>query len=44
MGDSKEGSVEKESVDFNDYVVIKEGEAEIIMHRNNEVFFNKAQV
>ncbi|CAO2817305.1 unnamed protein product [Amaranthus hypochondriacus] len=44
MGDLKEGSVEKESVDFNDYIVIKEGEAEIIMHRNNEVFFNKAQV
>ncbi|KAK1268970.1 putative tRNA (guanine(26)-N(2))-dimethyltransferase 1 [Acorus gramineus] len=27
-----------------DYVVIKEGEAEILMHSSNNVFFNKAQV
>lgn len=50
MGGSKDGSVENEhkgnsmSVDFNDYDVIKEGEAEILMHRNNKVFYNKTQV
>ncbi|KNA04005.1 hypothetical protein SOVF_203710 [Spinacia oleracea] len=52
MGSSKDGSVDEEqpkgnnptSVDFNDYAVIKEGEAEILMHRNNQVFFNKTQV
>ncbi|KAH6830312.1 hypothetical protein C2S53_007478 [Perilla frutescens var. hirtella] len=30
--------------DINDYTVIKEGEAEILMHVKNEVFYNKAQV
>ncbi|KAG7580352.1 tRNA methyltransferase Trm1 [Arabidopsis suecica] len=30
--------------DLNDYTVIKEGEAEILMHKKNQVFFNKAQV
>ncbi|GKB39087.1 probable tRNA (guanine(26)-N(2))-dimethyltransferase 1 [Tanacetum coccineum] len=30
--------------DLNDYVVIKEGEAEILMHSKNEVFYNKTQV
>ncbi|KAJ4886338.1 putative tRNA (guanine(26)-N(2))-dimethyltransferase 2 [Raphanus sativus] len=30
--------------DLNDYTVIKEGEAEILLHKKNQVFFNKAQV
>ncbi|CAA7038588.1 unnamed protein product [Microthlaspi erraticum] len=30
--------------DPNDYTVIKEGEAEILLHKKNQVFFNKAQV
>ncbi|CAI9777439.1 unnamed protein product [Fraxinus pennsylvanica] len=30
--------------DLNDFTVIKEGEAEILMHAKNEVFFNKTQV
>ncbi|KAL1211377.1 tRNA (guanine(26)-N(2))-dimethyltransferase 2 [Cardamine amara subsp. amara] len=30
--------------DLNDYTVVKEGEAEILMHKKNQVFFNKAQV
>ncbi|KAL2896112.1 hypothetical protein RDABS01_037896 [Bienertia sinuspersici] len=49
MGSSKDGSIEEHKensniVDFNDYVIIKEGEAEILMHSDNQVFFNKAQV
>lgn len=51
MGGAKDGTIEEEhkanastSVDFNDYTIIKEGEAEILMHRNNQVFFNKTQV
>uniref|UniRef100_A0A7N0THX0 tRNA (guanine(26)-N(2))-dimethyltransferase n=1 Tax=Kalanchoe fedtschenkoi TaxID=63787 RepID=A0A7N0THX0_KALFE len=32
------------SIDPNDFTVIKEGEAEILMHAKNEVFYNKAQV
>ncbi|XP_050228818.1 tRNA (guanine(26)-N(2))-dimethyltransferase 2-like [Mercurialis annua] len=31
-------------MDLNDYSIIKEGEAEILMHNKNKVFFNKAQV
>nr|VDC86465.1 unnamed protein product [Brassica oleracea] len=31
-------------IDLNDYTVVKEGEAEILMHKKNKVFFNKAQV
>lgn len=30
--------------DLNDYTIIKEGEAEILMHAKNEVFYNKTQV
>ncbi|TXG57662.1 hypothetical protein EZV62_015491 [Acer yangbiense] len=30
--------------DLNDYSIIKEGEAEILMHAKNEVFYNKTQV
>ena len=33
-----------ETTDLNDYTVIKEGEAEILMHNKNKVFLNKAQV
>ncbi|KAF8407838.1 hypothetical protein HHK36_006974 [Tetracentron sinense] len=53
MGDEG-GDVEKQqqhkcinksmSIDPNDYTIIKEGEAEILMHAKNEVFYNKAQV
>ncbi|XP_015946312.1 probable tRNA (guanine(26)-N(2))-dimethyltransferase 2 isoform X1 [Arachis duranensis] len=32
------------STDLNDYKIIKEGEAEILMHAKNEVFYNKTQV
>ncbi|KAK9272924.1 hypothetical protein L1049_003303 [Liquidambar formosana] len=32
------------SIDPNDYSIIKEGEAEILMHAKNEVFYNKTQV
>ncbi|KAK9683109.1 hypothetical protein RND81_10G117300 [Saponaria officinalis] len=39
MGDNKTGAV-----DFNDYVIIKEGDAEILMHKHNKVFFNNSQV
>ncbi|EEF36431.1 N(2),N(2)-dimethylguanosine tRNA methyltransferase, putative [Ricinus communis] len=31
-------------MDLDDYTIIKEGEAEILMHKKNSVFFNKAQV
>ncbi|XP_057447743.1 tRNA (guanine(26)-N(2))-dimethyltransferase 2-like [Lotus japonicus] len=34
----------KMSMDLNDFKIIKEGEAEILMHAENEVFYNKAQV
>lgn len=49
MGETKKGekhqvSKENVSTDPNDYVIIKEGEAEILMHTKNEVFYNKAQV
>ncbi|XP_022858161.1 probable tRNA (guanine(26)-N(2))-dimethyltransferase 2 [Olea europaea var. sylvestris] len=30
--------------DLNDFTIMKEGEAEILMHAKNEVFFNKTQV
>ncbi|XP_044505134.1 probable tRNA (guanine(26)-N(2))-dimethyltransferase 2 isoform X2 [Mangifera indica] len=30
--------------DLNDYTIIKEGEAEILMYAKNEVFYNKTQV
>ncbi|WOG93230.1 hypothetical protein DCAR_0312511 [Daucus carota subsp. sativus] len=32
------------STDMSDYTDIKEGEAEILMHAKNEVFYNKTQV
>lgn len=32
------------AVELDDFKIIKEGEAEILMHAKNEVFFNKAQV
>ncbi|XP_059639753.1 tRNA (guanine(26)-N(2))-dimethyltransferase 1 isoform X2 [Cornus florida] len=48
-GDGKTGEEEKQSSqtmasDLNDYAIIKEGEAEIIMQAKNEVFYNKTQV
>ncbi|KAG6396146.1 hypothetical protein SASPL_142288 [Salvia splendens] len=45
MGDEEKRAPETPaSLDINDYTVIKEGEAEILMHVKNQVFFNKAQV
>ncbi|XP_043704199.1 probable tRNA (guanine(26)-N(2))-dimethyltransferase 2 [Telopea speciosissima] len=38
------GSNGTTSTDPNEYTVIKEGEAEILMHAKNEVFYNKTQV
>ncbi|XP_027358004.1 probable tRNA (guanine(26)-N(2))-dimethyltransferase 2 isoform X1 [Abrus precatorius] len=32
------------SSDLDDYKIIKEGEVEILMHKKNEVFYNKTQV
>ncbi|XP_073124512.1 tRNA (guanine(26)-N(2))-dimethyltransferase 2-like isoform X2 [Henckelia pumila] len=38
------GAPAEEPFDLNDFTVIKEGKAEILMHTKNQVFFNKAQV
>ncbi|CAN4079499.1 unnamed protein product [Withania somnifera] len=38
------GEKEKEKFDLSDYTIIKEGDAEILMHAKNEVFYNKSQV
>lgn len=32
------------TTDLSEFTIIKEGEAEILMHAKNEVFFNKTQV
>ncbi|CAL9014206.1 unnamed protein product [Prunus brigantina] len=32
------------TTDISDYAIIKEGEAEILMHAKNQVFYNKTQV
>ncbi|XP_050135093.1 probable tRNA (guanine(26)-N(2))-dimethyltransferase 2 [Malus sylvestris] len=32
------------TTDLSDYAIIKEGEAEILMHAKNQVFYNKTQV
>ncbi|GFY84849.1 tRNA (guanine(26)-N(2))-dimethyltransferase [Actinidia rufa] len=42
--DEKQGSKTVPSSDLSDYTIIKEGEAEILMHAKNEVFYNKTQV
>ncbi|XP_048328232.2 tRNA (guanine(26)-N(2))-dimethyltransferase 2 [Ziziphus jujuba] len=39
-----ESGLKKMSTDLNDFTIIKEGEAEILMHAKNEVFYNKTQV
>ena len=45
MGEKeKQGSKTVSSSDLSDYTIIKEGEAEILMHAKNEVFYNKTQV
>ncbi|PSS33642.1 TRNA (guanine(26)-N(2))-dimethyltransferase [Actinidia chinensis var. chinensis] len=45
MGEEeKQGSKTVSSSDLSDYTIIKEGEAEILMHAKNEVFYNKTQV
>ncbi|OIT24366.1 PREDICTED: probable tRNA (guanine(26)-N(2))-dimethyltransferase 1 [Nicotiana attenuata] len=48
MDKEKTGDDEKQqkdtSFDLNDYTIIKEGEAEILMHSKNQVFYNKTQV
>ncbi|PIA29292.1 hypothetical protein AQUCO_06100065v1 [Aquilegia coerulea] len=44
-GEDKHQNLNKAmSTDPDDYTIIKEGEAEILMHAKNEVFYNKAQV
>lgn len=47
-GEPEEGKEKKEeqTMAFNpeDFKIIKEGEAEMLMHKKNTVFFNKAQV
>ncbi|KAK3011645.1 hypothetical protein RJ639_011319 [Escallonia herrerae] len=43
-GEERKHKVETVSSDPNDYTIIKEGEAEILMHAKNEVFYNKTQV
>ncbi|KAK3032537.1 hypothetical protein RJ639_036776 [Escallonia herrerae] len=43
-GEERKQKVETVSSDPNDYTIIKEGEAEILMHAKNEVFYNKTQV
>ncbi|XP_059293841.1 tRNA (guanine(26)-N(2))-dimethyltransferase 1-like isoform X1 [Lycium ferocissimum] len=42
MGDEEKQN--GNSFDINDYTIIKEGDAEILMHAKNEVFYNKTQV
>ncbi|KAL5570448.1 hypothetical protein UlMin_027023 [Ulmus minor] len=32
------------AMDLNDYTIIKEGEAKILMHAKNEIFYNKKQL
>ncbi|XP_077211258.1 tRNA (guanine(26)-N(2))-dimethyltransferase 1-like [Tasmannia lanceolata] len=46
MGDEEEEQKPNKpiSTDPNDYTIIKEGDAEILMHANNLVFYNKTQV
>ncbi|XAR51626.1 tRNA (guanine(26)-N(2))-dimethyltransferase [Bertholletia excelsa] len=44
MGGVEKTAKEEKSFDVNDYKIIKEGEAEILMHAKNEVFYNKTQV
>ncbi|KAG9159810.1 hypothetical protein Leryth_007817 [Lithospermum erythrorhizon] len=44
MGEQQNGNIKTASFDLNDYSIIKEGEAEILMHSKNEVFYNKTQV
>ncbi|XP_010260696.1 PREDICTED: probable tRNA (guanine(26)-N(2))-dimethyltransferase 2 [Nelumbo nucifera] len=51
MGDGEGGGEKHQksndriiSTDPNDYTIIKEGEAEILMHAKNQVFYNKTQV
>ncbi|KAJ8557211.1 hypothetical protein K7X08_002836 [Anisodus acutangulus] len=45
MEHSKNGDEEKHTCfDVNDYTIIKEGKAQILMHPTNQVFYNKTQV
>ncbi|KZV51614.1 putative tRNA (guanine(26)-N(2))-dimethyltransferase 2 [Dorcoceras hygrometricum] len=43
-GKKQNGSYAAEPLALDDFTVIKEGKAEILMHTKNQVFFNKAQV
>lgn len=43
-GKKQNGDPAVDPFDLNDFTVIKEGKAEILMHTKNQVFFNKAQV
>ncbi|KAJ0712300.1 putative tRNA (guanine(26)-N(2))-dimethyltransferase [Helianthus annuus] len=42
--ETKTGEEARQPFDLNDYTIIKEGEAEILMHKKNQVFYNKAQI
>ncbi|KAK6913390.1 tRNA methyltransferase, Trm1 [Dillenia turbinata] len=46
MGNVEEEKGKQKSmpIDLNEFSIIKEGEAEILMHAKNEVFYNKTQV
>ncbi|WMV19050.1 hypothetical protein MTR67_012435 [Solanum verrucosum] len=43
IGD-EEKQLKNTSFDLKDYTIIKEGEAEILMHATNQVFYNKTQI
>lgn len=43
IGD-EEKQLKNTSFDLKDYTIIKEGEAEILMHATNQAFYNKTQV
>ncbi|XP_058070522.1 tRNA (guanine(26)-N(2))-dimethyltransferase 2 [Magnolia sinica] len=46
-GEKKQQEKQKKnplSTNPDDYIIIKEGDAEILMHSNNQVFYNKTQV
>ncbi|KAG5614875.1 hypothetical protein H5410_014699 [Solanum commersonii] len=42
IGD-EEKQLKNTSFDLKDYTIIKEGEAEILMHATNQAFYNKTQ-
>ncbi|GJS14499.1 probable tRNA (guanine(26)-N(2))-dimethyltransferase 1 [Tanacetum coccineum] len=44
MGNVEDTKPMIDKFDLNDFTIIKEGEAEILMHAKNQVFYNKAQI